>query len=340
MRTHQQLRSDAATIRMTPKECPDAPLMVHRETLLGELPPRGQNQYILVCNDDQKLIGIVPSREIDRRLLSSNTFERTRWASMPIGAMSSLSLADMQEARCPVAEKEVSCSAIREGDNLFGLAVNGDLFLSWNRLESLFTAALSDPLTGLMNRLAYERRLQEEWARSLRTNNSIGVVVVDLDNFKGVNDTYGHAVGDELLMRVGERLEISMRSYDVVARFGGDEFVALCLGCAPEDIQIPVSRLLNSIADIEIEANGDTIRIEASVGAAVRHCNFDGSLPEELFVAADSCLYEAKRSNENAWRIEYGPCEEPSAEPVSCRVSPKSDSASHNNLSSVMQPEF
>ena len=305
---------------MSSGACSDPPLMVHRETLLGEVPPRDGADYVLVADDDERLIGIVPSREIDRRLLAANRFERSRWAAMPIGAMSNLSFADTTASSPQVGDEELTCATIREGDGLFGLQVDGDLFLSWKRLESLFTAALSDPLTGLMNRLAYERRLREEWNRSSRTNTSIGVVVVDLDGFKKVNDTYGHIVGDELLVELGRKLEAAMRSYDVVARFGGDEFVALCLGCSPGDIQIPVSRLLNSIAEIELNVDGESIQIQASVGAAVRHSGFDENIPEDLFVAADNCLYEAKKSTENAWRTELSGDDQSVPVPITCRL--------------------
>ncbi|APZ93045.1 GGDEF domain-containing protein [Fuerstiella marisgermanici] len=318
MNTPNNLRSADATIRVSSRASRDAPLMVHRETLLRDLPPPGNHEYVLVSDDNDRLIGIVPTREINRRLLASNPFERSRWVAMPIGAMSNLSLTDVSVENPTLERDELQCSAIREGDTLFGLAVNGDLFLSWRRMESLFSAALSDPLTSLMNRLAYERRLREEWDRSQRSNMSIGVVVVDLDDFKSVNDTYGHVVGDELLTLVGRKLEVAMRSYDVVARFGGDEFVALCLGCAPGDIEIPVSRLLNSIGEIALNVDGDRVHVEASVGAAVRHGGFSESLPEELFVAADNCLYEAKKSSRNAWRVEFGTGNEPTPEPIDC----------------------
>lgn len=332
MQSTNSLRTEHATLRACANARGEQPLMVHRETLLGELPSRGANDYVLVADDEDRLIGIVPAREINRRLLAANKFERSRWASMPIGAMSNMSFAEGNRSQRSRAggEEEVACAKIHEGNELFGLQVEGDLFLSWRRLESLFTAALSDPLTGLMNRLAYERRLREEWNRSLRTGTSIGVVVVDLDEFKGVNDTYGHVVGDELLASVGHKLEVAMRSYDVVARFGGDEFVALCLGCGPGDIQIPVSRLLNSIAEIELQLEDGPLRIQASVGAAVRHSNFEHSLPEDLFVAADNCLYEAKKSTENAWRIEIGGDEEASPQPISCRCSSKPKTNGHS----------
>lgn len=316
MDNSHHLTSDAATIRVSSENCGYGPLVVHRETLLSDLPPRGDHQYVLISDDTESIIGVVASGEIDRRLLSSNQFERTRWGAMPIGAMSKLSFSDARVDGPKLEDQEMSCTAIRQGNTLFGLSVDGDLFFSWKRLESLFSAALSDPLTGLMNRLAYERRLQEEWSRALRTNTSIGVVVVDLDDFKLINDTHGHVVGDQVLVEVGQQLEKSMRSYDVVARFGGDEFVALCLGCSPGDVDIPVSRVLQSLNDIRVKVPGQEIKVKASIGAAVRHIDFEGHLPEDLFVAADNCLYEAKGSKHNAWKIELRENKDCKPEPI------------------------
>ena len=306
MSKQNQVLSEAASIRIAPKASPDSPPVVHRETLLKDLPDRGQHQYVLVCNGDEKIVGLVPTKEIDRRLLSGNRFERTRWSEMPIGALSRLPLSETSPAPFTPSGTELPCSTIREGNDLFGFSINGDVFLSWNRLEALFTAALSDPLTGLMNRLAFERRLSEEWSRSGRIGNSIGVVVIDLDKFKAVNDTFGHPAGDELLKRVGQELEAAMRSYDVVARFGGDEFVALCLGCGPNNIQIPIARLQEGLSRIEIEFEGVQVTARGSIGAAVRHSEFKKSSPEELFSAADNCLYEAKKKRGSARKIEFG----------------------------------
>lgn len=301
-----KLSAESATLSLQSESPDDSPLIVHRDTLLGDLPESRENDFALVCDDDRRLLGIVPMREIDSRLLSANPFERRRWKRMPIGAMSQLYFSDSQPAEPELITGSQNCTAISEGGQLFGLAVNGDLFLSWKRLESLFTAALLDPLTGLMNRLAYERRLQEEWVRSLRNSTSVAVVVVDLNEFKQVNDSWGHSVGDLVLKLVGRQLQSAMRSYDVVARFGGDEFVALCLGCGPEDIQIPINRLVRAINEIDLDHGGTPIPVSASVGAAVRHDGFDAALPEDLFISADQCLYEAKKSDLQAWAVEFG----------------------------------
>ena len=311
-----KLTAESAQLSLLSESPEDSPLIVHRDTLLGDLPKGRDSDYALVCDDNRRLLGIVPVKEIDRRLQSANPFERWRWTRMPIGAMSPLCFSDSAGEGSQQECVEHNCTAISEGGRLLGLSVNGDLFLSWKRLESLFTAALSDPLTGLMNRLAYERRLREEWDRSLRTSTSAAVVVVDLNDFKHVNDSWGHAVGDMVLRLVGRQLQSAMRSYDVVARFGGDEFVALCLGCAPGDIQIPINRLLQAINDIDCDHEGTPIPVRASVGAAVRHDGFDCALPEDLFIAADQCLYEAKKSDQKAWVIEFGKTDDAVPYPV------------------------
>ena len=135
---------------------------------------------------------------------------------------------------------------------------------------------------------------------------------------KEINDNLGHLAGDQLLVRIARRLENCVREEDMIARFGGDEFVALCLGCAPGDIEIPVSRLLSSISEIDLDVDGERVTVEASVGAAVRHSGFRGSLPEDLFVAADNCLYEAKKSSLNAWRVEFDKDGQTDPEPIAC----------------------
>lgn len=284
------------------------------QILYGELPLTtladhvGQHRYVLATDDHGRISGIASTDDIFRRLNSENPHERTRWQQMPIRSLLCATLTEAAPNPSPplAEEREVKCVAILEDARLFGLAVDDDLFLSWKRLESLLSVAFLDPLTGLMNRLAYERRLNEEWSRATRTGTSIGVVVVDLDGFKQVNDQYGHQAGDKLLAAVGLTLEAAMRSYDVVARLGGDEFVALCVGCERGDIAIPLSRIQKSINDLEVEFARTTVNVSVSIGAAVRHEGFENSSPSDLFAAADDCLYQAKASSDQIWLTEFG----------------------------------
>lgn len=307
MVTQNELRKHTGLLQLSMDSGESDVLSIHRETTLGEVVQQlGEQHYVLATDDDGQISGIVSATQISERLQSANRFERLRWQQMPLGALLNVTFSHLDETPSVKASESSACVAIAEGDHVFGLAVEDDIFLSWRRLESLLSVALSDPLTGLLNRLAYERRLCEEWSRAIRTGMSVGVVVVDLDAFKRINDTFGHPAGDAVLRGVGHELEASMRSYDVVARFGGDEFVALCLGCSDGDIAIPVERIQQGINDMQLVFEERAIPVTVSIGAAVRHNGFESSDPRELFSAADECLYHAKASAETAWKVELG----------------------------------
>jgi diguanylate cyclase (GGDEF)-like protein len=283
------------------------PPTFHQDTSLHALRADAEaHRYILATDDEGRIVGVVPCGQILRRLEATNSQERARWEGMPLRSL-------INVVFCPGSTKpgvrldgNLDCIAITENENLIGISVRDDVFLSWQRLESMLSAAICDPLTGLMNRLAYERRLNEEWARATRTGSSIAVVVVDLDHFKPINDRFGHQAGDEILRTVASVLEGALRSYDIVARYGGDEFVALCLGCHPEEIDIPIQRVLQTLASQPFGVGQVSLPVSASLGAAVRHGGFEECNPSDLFAAADDCLYQAKRSARQACVVEFG----------------------------------
>ncbi len=317
MVTQNHLRKHTGLLQLSMDSGESDVLSIHRETPLGEVVHQlGDQHYVLVTDDGGKITGIVSATQICERLETVNRFERRRWRQMPVGALLNVTFTHQDEIPTVKATEKLTCVAIAEGDHVFGLSLEGDIFLSWRRLESLLSVALSDPLTGLLNRLAYERRLCEEWSRAARTGMSVGVVVVDLDSFKRINDTLGHPAGDTVLRGVGHELEASMRSYDVVARFGGDEFVALCLGCSAGNIAIPVERIKQGIKNMDLVHDDRPIPVSVSIGAAVRHTGFESSDPRELFSAADECLYHAKASSETAWKVELGSSSSGIPEPV------------------------
>ena len=294
-----------------------AVVSLHRDTPLLDVAPQLAGQhFVLATNRDGEIVGIVSVEKIHERLESSNQYERERWQQMPLGALLRVTLGRNDDTSSISAEQVDQCVAITEANRIFGLAIEDDLFLSWRRVESLLSTAMSDPLTGLLDRLAYERRLAEEWSRATRTGMSVGVVLIDMDRFKRINDTYGHQTGDAVLRGVAHELETSVRSYDVVARFGGDEFVALCLGCSSGDIAIPIERIQQGIRNLNLLFEDSPIPVTISIGAAVRHNGFQSSAPLDLFSAADECLYQAKASPEAAWKVELGDGYSEIAEPV------------------------
>ena len=151
-----------------------------------------------------------------------------------------------------------------------------------------------DALTGLVSRARFEELLDEQIARSRGGRTAFGVLFIDLDGFKGVNDTLGHDAGDELLCEVARRLGSAVRGDDVVARLGGDEFTVLLHDAREiELLQLTAHRVVEMVR-VAYAIGGEEVRIGASVGLA-RYPDHGGSA-EELLRAADRAMYEAKHS--------------------------------------------
>jgi diguanylate cyclase (GGDEF)-like protein len=157
--------------------------------------------------------------------------------------------------------------------------------------------AATDGLTGLANRRSFDDELALEWRRAERVCDSLALVLIDLDNFKSINDERGHQAGDAVLQRVATILDSGARQVDLAARYGGEEFAVL----APETDLLGATKLAERLrADLEatrIELPGSgEIAVTASLGVAVK-----GELerPEQLVAAADEALYEAKRAGKN-----------------------------------------
>lgn len=154
--------------------------------------------------------------------------------------------------------------------------------------------ALHDSLTGLPNRRLLLQRTAVSLDLLARHREAIGVVFIDLDGFKAVNDTYGHAVGDSVLVEIARRLQTTVDERDTVARVGGDEFVILVdrVG-APAVLASLVSRVERVVAE-PIDCDAVTVQIWASVGSTF--CDRPGERPEDLFKRADSAMYGVKRT--------------------------------------------
>ncbi len=152
--------------------------------------------------------------------------------------------------------------------------------------------ALHDPLTGLPNRLLFMDRLTQALARSDRRPGSVGVMFLDLDRFKVINDSLGHDVGDFVLRRMADRLRMAVRPADTASRFGGDEFVVLCEDIPSEQEAIFIAeRLARTVAQPFAIDKGEAV-ITTSIGIALARAPDDR--PEELVRDADAALYQAK----------------------------------------------
>ncbi len=158
---------------------------------------------------------------------------------------------------------------------------------------TLAERAVRDPLTGLANRALLEERLRGTLSRDGRTGGSTGLLFLDLDGFKAVNDRHGHAVGDAVLRAVAARLTEGVRPSDTVARLGGDEFVVLAEGTSEECLAPLVERLRASVAE-PIRVGNLTLKVVVSVGVSVSRAGEADAA--SLLADADKGMYEAKRS--------------------------------------------
>jgi len=176
----------------------------------------------------------------------------------------------------------------------------------WNKAavhnaKALELLALRDPLTGLANRRMVGERMQAAIAHARRTQTGFGVVYLDLDGFKGINDTLGHGVGDQLLKLVADRLVAAVRQEDSVARLGGDEFMIGMWTCAREDDAAQVARKVIDAVSQPAELDGHAVRVTASAGIAFYPSG--GEDAETLMNSADQGLQAAKKTGKNAFRI-------------------------------------
>ncbi len=159
-------------------------------------------------------------------------------------------------------------------------------------VEQLQTAANTDELTALLNRRALEERLSAELARSTRHQLDTTIILLDIDNFKLVNDSGGHAAGDELLRGVGRLLKEQCRQPDVVGRLGGDEFLVMLPMTSPREAMVLVGRVQAGLKALAHLGQGHTVAVSIGVAAAPRH----GTTVSSLMAAADAAMYKAKRA--------------------------------------------
>jgi diguanylate cyclase (GGDEF)-like protein len=162
--------------------------------------------------------------------------------------------------------------------------------------EQLREKAMHDPLTGLLTRGAFFEICDGELARAARQGQSLALVMADLDHFKTINDKHGHLAGDDVLRETARRLRATFRRGDAVGRYGGEEFVALALGCSTGDALGLAERFRENISREPVATSAGLIEITTSVGVAV-FPNVDTSWT--LLKAADEALYRAKASGRN-----------------------------------------
>ncbi len=198
---------------------------------------------------------------------------------------------------------EINYTNLLEDEHVGGIVLNcRDISERKAFEEQLTHQAFHDPVTGLANRALFAERVRHAIARSRREQNRIAVVFLDLDDFKTINDSLGHAAGDEVLAEVAKRLATSVRASDTAARFGGDEFALLL-----EDIEgvqeaaDTAERVLESLA-VPMSVGHKELSLRCSIGISVVSEHAPGGA-EELIRDADAAMYRAKRDGKGSYRM-------------------------------------
>lgn len=198
-----------------------------------------------------------------------------------------------------VMHTEIHARVVHTGDEDLVISVVRDVterVLAHERIRHL---AFHDRLTGLANRMKLEDDLRAALAAADRHNDLVGVIFLDLDDFKPVNDELGHAVGDFVLRQVAQRLRSCVREVDTVARLGGDEFLIVVTRMGERDDLASVGRKLEEAVALPIPVDGHPdVRITASAGLAVYQ---HGEAAEDLMNRADHAMYRAKQAGVSGW---------------------------------------
>jgi diguanylate cyclase (GGDEF)-like protein len=265
---------------------------------------------IPVVNEDNFPVGIVERHSFVELFIK--IFTREIYGKKPISEFMNKSpiVVDKEAAIDDVAriiidagmQHMVSGFIATDNGKYLGIANGHDLLdeITQRKQANLFYLAHFDQLTKLPNRVLFLDRLQMAILESTRQKTKVGLLFIDLDNFKHFNDSMGHGFGDKLLLSVAGRLSACTRDIDTVARLAGDEFTILLENISSqEDLDILCNRIIEAMG-FPLQIMGREVFITASIGTAI--CPDDDTDANNLLVKADAAMYQAKRSGRNTYR--------------------------------------
>jgi len=192
----------------------------------------------------------------------------------------------------PLKDRDI----ITIGQAVLGFYLKDEVEIKFD--AQLFSMATVDSLTGLYNKYYFQRTYQREYQRATRGNTPLTLFFIDVDEFKKINDTFGHVSGDAVLRKIGEILMHNMREYDVCGRYGGEEFTVALPSTTLEAAEIVAERLRRMIEETEFVFREQIIPTTVSIGLASTEDSAIHS-PEDLIHAADQALYRAKQQGRN-----------------------------------------
>jgi two-component system cell cycle response regulator len=285
-------KGDAILIKKAlTQDVPDPHVIQHATTLASALKALAENEFDVVL--------------LDRSLPDATGFNglisiQNRAPKLPVIFLTGLK------------DEAIALSAVEKGaqdylfkDNVDNRTIERAIHYAIRRKrfeEVLILQANFDNLTGLVNRILFENRLDITLTKIKRQEDGIAVFFLDLDHFKQVNDTFGHAIGDKLLQQVGDRLKQALRPYDTVARFGGDEFALLIDGIKTSHDCASIAQKIIELFDIPYHISGKQINMSVSIGIAT--CMSNESVSREaLMKHADEAMYVAKTIPRSEYRF-------------------------------------
>ncbi|MCE7763991.1 diguanylate cyclase [Pseudomonas putida] len=278
--------------------------ILHQQQQVGHIEVVGQGRSLLLfmlsglagilfCT----LLSALAAQYLSRRLLSDIVRPLRGLASVAHAARRERSF-DRRVPEAPIAE-------LNELGNDFNALL--DELEVWhshlqNENQTLAHQASHDSLTGLPNRAFFEGRLNRSVRNAARQQDHLALLFLDSDHFKQINDTLGHAVGDEVLISVADRVRAQLREHDLVARLGGDEFAVLLTPLqSREDAELIAEKIVASMKlPVQLDS-GRSIATSLSVGIA--YYPDDGADPASLLNAADAAMYQAKRKRRGHWQV-------------------------------------
>lgn len=277
-----------------PEQYKDPGLNVHLSLQLrswNDKPLRILSIYIfspfLLKHAQESRLGFLISVLFSVTLIALISFALIVWVSTPLKKIS----------RCLMEENTEIIQSLIPNPSEFGL-ISRLIVQFFEQKERLKYTACHDPLTGILNRGALLTLLEQQLSRSKRYGEPFSLIVIDLDNFKKVNDAYGHIAGDKVLQEIATLARDDIRSSDIVGRYGGEEFIIFVPGCTAMESSNLAIRLKNKIAQTPITFNDKIISITASMGIAEYQKGND-ALVNDLISRADIAMYRAKEEGKN-----------------------------------------